>query len=162
MPFHAGPAGRVVPEERQPAPLVSLTARRTTACARPLAPGRAGWGRRHTAAALALVPVTAWFYGSSAGPVGVAGVAGIGLLAVMGAVTLATYLRPAGGLGRATLTPCAAAAPLQMVLAAFCLYLGADLPLRWATAVVVAGAALAQRTTGTSTCAVRAPGSAPS
>lgn len=132
-------------------------------CARPLAPGRAGWGRRHSAATLVLVPVMGWFYGSSAGPVdGIAWAAGIGLLAVMGAVTLATYLRPAGGLARATLTPCAAAAPLQMVLAAFCLYLGADLPLRWFTAFVLAGAALAQRTTGTSTCSVGARGSAAS
>ncbi len=132
-------------------------------CARPLAPGRAGWGRRHTGATLVLAPVMGWFYGSSAGPVtGVAWVAGIGLLAAMGAVTLATYLRPAGGLVRATMTPCAAAAPLQMVLAAFCLYLGADLPLRWLAAFVLAGAALAQRTTGTSTCSVGTRGSAAS
>ena len=110
-----------------------------------------------------LVPGLAWFYGSSAGPVsGVAWVAGVGLLAVMGAVTLATYLRPGGGPARATLTPCAAAAPLQMVLAAFCLYLGADLPLRWLTAFVLAGAALAQRTTGTSTCPAGTRGSAAS
>jgi hypothetical protein len=114
-------------------------------------------------ATLVLVPVMGWFYGSSAGPVsGVAWVAGIGLLAVMGAVTLATYVRPAGGLVRATLSPCAAAAPLQMVLAAFCLYLGADLPLRWVTAFVLAAAALAQRTTGTSTCSVGARSSAAS
>jgi hypothetical protein len=79
-----------------------------------------------------------------------------------GAVTLATYLRPAGGLVRPTLTPCAAAPPLQMVLAAFCLYLGADLPLRWFTAFALAGAALAQRTVGTSTCSVGTRGSAAS
>ena len=73
-----------------------------------------------------LVPGVVWFYASSAGPVsGVAGLSALAVLAVMGAVTLATYLRPAGGLVRATLTPCAAAAPLQMVLAAFCLFLGA-------------------------------------
>ena len=105
---------------------------------------------------LVLVPGTAWFYASSAAPVsGVVAVAGVGLLAVMGGVTLATYLRPVGGQARAALTPCAAAAPLQMVLAAFCLYLGADLPLRWVTAFVLAAAALAQRTTGSSTCSMR-------
>ncbi len=142
---------------------MSLTTQRAAACARPLAPGRAGWGRRHTAATLVLVPALGWFYGSSAGPVtGVAWVAGVGLLAVMGAVTLATYLRPEGGLVRATLTPCAAAAPLQMVLAAFCLYLGADLPLRWFAAFALAGVALARRTTGTSTCSVVGRGSAAS
>ncbi len=114
-------------------------------------------------ATLVLVPVMGWFYGSSAGPVsGIAWVAGVGLLAMMGAVTLATYLRPEGGLVRATFTPCAAAAPLQMVLAAFCLHLGADLPLRWFTAFAVAGVALARRTTGTSTCSVGTRGGAPS
>ncbi len=153
----------MVPADRQLAALVSLTTRRAAECARPLAPGRAGWGRRHTTATLVLVPVMGWFYGSSAGPVsGVAWVAGVSVLAVMGAVTLATYLRPDDGLVRATLTPCAAAAPLQMVLAAFCLYLGADLPLRWVTAFVLAGVALAQRTTGTSTCSVGTRGSAAS
>ena len=80
----------------------------------------------------------------------------------MGAVTLATYLRPAGGLVRATLSPCAAAAPLQMLLAALCLFLGADVPLRWFTAFALAGAALAQRTTGTSTCSIGTRGSAAS
>ena len=142
---------------------MSLTVERAAACARPLAPGRPGWGRRHTTATLLLVPAMGWFYGSSAGTLsGVAGVAGVGLLAVMGAVALATYLRPDGGLVRSSLTPCAAVAPLQMVLAAFCLYLGADLPLRWVTAFVLAGVALAQRTTGTSTCSVGARGSAAS
>ena len=132
---------------------MSLTVESPKTCARPLAPGRAGWGRRHTAATVALVPVMFWFYASSAGPVsGLPEIAALGLLAVMGAVTLATYLRPAGGLVRATFSPCAAAAPFQMVFAAVCLFLGADLPLRWVTAFVLAGAALAQRTTGSSTC----------
>ena len=161
MPVHARPAGVVVPPVHQHVPGVSLTLERSTACARPLAPGRAGWGRRHTAATVLLVPVMFWFYASSAGPVaGVAGIAGLGLLAVMGAVTLATYLRPAGGLVKATLTPCAAAAPFQMLFAAVCLFLGADLPLRWLTAFALAGAALAQRTTGTSTCSIGTRGSA--
>ena len=104
----------------------------------------------------------AWFYGSSAGPVGssagpVSGtlwVAGLGVLALMGAVTLATYLPPVGRVDRVALTPCAAAVPLQMVLAALCLFLGADVPLRWLTAFALAGAALAQRTTGSSTCSI--------
>ena len=163
MPVHAGSACVVVPPIRQHVPLVSLTTERTSACAPPLAPGRPGWGRRHTAATVALTPAVFWFYASSAGPVsGVAWIAGLGLLAVMGAVTLATYLRPAGGLVRATMTPCAAAAPLQMVLAAFCLFLGADVPLRWLTAFALAGAALAQRTTGSSTCSIVTRGSAAS
>ena len=105
----------------------------------------------------------AWFYASSAGSVsGVWWVVGLAVLAVMGAVTLATYLRPAGGLARASLTPCAAAAPLQMVLAALCLFLGADVPLGWFTALALAGAALAQRTTGSSTCSIITRGSAAS
>jgi hypothetical protein len=105
-------------------------------------------------AAVALLPAVAWFYASSAGSVGgVAQVAALVALSLTGAVTLATYLRPAGGLPRATMSPCAAAAPLQMVLAALFLHLGAD-PLRWVTALVIAGVALAQRTTGSSTCAV--------
>jgi hypothetical protein len=105
-------------------------------------------------AAVALVPAVAWFYASSAGSVGgVAQVAALGALSLMGAVTLATYLRPAGGLPRAAMSPCAAAAPVQMVLAALFLFLGAD-PLRWVTALVIAAVALAQRTTGSSTCSV--------
>jgi hypothetical protein len=51
------------------------------------------------------------------------------------------------------MSPCAAAAPLQMVMAALFLFLGAD-PLRWVTALVIAAVALAQRTTGSSTCSV--------
>ena len=102
-----------------------------------------------------------WFYASSAGSAtGIWWVVGLSVLAVMGAVTLATYLRPAGGLVPATLSPCAAAAPLQMLLAALCLFLGADVPLRWFTAFALAGAALAQRTTGTSTCSIGTRGSA--
>jgi hypothetical protein len=96
----------------------------------------------------------AWFYASAAGSVsGPAEVAAVGLLAAMGAVTVATYLRPVGGLPRAAMSPCAAAAPLQMVMAALFLFLGAD-PLRWVTALVIAAVALAQRTTGSSTCSV--------
>jgi hypothetical protein len=163
VPLRAGSARVVVPPISEHAPLVSLTTDRPSACAPPLAPGRPGWGRRHTAATVALTPALLWFYSSSAGPVhGVAGIAGLGLLAVMGAVTLATYLRPSGGLVRARLSPCAAAAPLQMLLAAFCLFLGADLPLRWLTAFALAGAALAQRTTGSSTCSIVTRGSAAS
>ena len=105
----------------------------------------------------------AWFYGSSAGAVsGVWWVVGLGVLAVMGAVTLATYLPPVGGVDRVAMTPCAAAAPLQMVLAATCLFLGADVPLRWCTAFALAGAALAQRTTGSSTCSIVMRGSSAS
>ena len=118
MPLYASSARVVVPPIRQHVPLVSLTTERTSACAPPLAPGRPGWGRWHTAATVVLTPAVFWFYASSAGPVnGVAWVAGLGLPSVMGAVTLSTYLRPAGGLVRATLSPCAAAAPLQMLLA---------------------------------------------
>jgi hypothetical protein len=114
-------------------------------------------------ATVVLVPVMFWFYASSAGPVaGVAGIAALGLLAVMGAVTVATYLGPVDGSVRATLTPCAAAAPFQLLVAAVCLFLGADLPLRWLTAFALAGAALAQRTTGTSTCSIGRGGGAPS
>ena len=154
MQLHAGTARGLVPPVHQPVPPVSLTAARPSTCARPLAPGRPGWGRRHTVSAVALVPAVAWFYASSAGSVGgVAQVAALGALSLMGAVTLATYVRPAGGLPRATMSPCAAAAPLQMVLAALFLYLGAD-PLRWVTALVIAAVALAQRTTGSSTCSV--------
>lgn len=161
MQAQACSARGVVLPVHQPVPAVSVVVEGRSACARPLAPGRPGWGRRHTTATLVLLPLTAWFYASSAAPVGgAAGVAGIGLLAVMGAVTLATYLRPAAGLVPATRKPCAAAAPLQMVLAAFCLYLGADLPLRWFTAFALAGAALAQRTTGSSTCSVVTRGGA--
>jgi hypothetical protein len=105
-------------------------------------------------AAVALVPAVAWFYSSSAGSVGGVGQgAALAALSLMGAVTLATFLRPVGGLARAAMSPCAAAAPLQMVLAALFLHLGAD-PLRWVTALVIAGVALAQRTTGSSTCSV--------
>ncbi len=155
MPVNARPARVVVSPVSPLVPGVSLRVEGSAACARPLAPGRAGWGRRHTVATVVLVPVMYWFYASSAGPVSsVAGVTGLGLLAVMGAVTLATFLRPVGGLARAALTPCAAAAPFQLLLAAFCLSLGADLPLRWLTAFALAGAALARRTTGTSTCSL--------
>jgi hypothetical protein len=102
-----------------------------------------------------------WFYGSSAGPVGgIWSVVGLGVVAVMGAVTLATYVRPSGGLVRASLAPCAEAAPVQMVLAALFLFLGADAPLRWYTAFALAGAALAQRTTGSSSCCVVTRGGA--
>lgn len=81
---------------------------------------RAAWSLRHTLATIGLAPVVYAAYRGSAGPAGEGSpfwVAALLLLGAMGAVVLATYVPPPGGLRIIRSSPCAAGAGVHVIVA---------------------------------------------
>ena len=125
-------------------------------------PGPAAWLRarsgRHTVATLVIAPGLFWIYSSAAGPT----ISGdpawavlLGLTAVIGAATVATYL-PRRVTADASLgSPCATLAGAHVLLAAVMLSTGPHVPMRGVLAFGMVLLALIQRLNGTASCSIR-------
>ena len=125
-----------------------------TACGTPIAPWRPGWGARHYAVAGTVLPVTWLGYAQAGAPMaGPWWVASIALLATAAALVIASYLPRSDGLPRPPAAPCAASPLFQLVFAGVLLTLGGG-AFGHLVALLAVGAALAQRTVGSSTCSI--------
>ena len=135
-------------------PRAGLSDRGAATCAAPIAPWRPGWGARRYAAALAVLPLAWVAYAQAAAPMtGPWWVASIAVLATAAALIVASYLPRSDGVPRPAAAPCAASPLFQVVFAGVLLSLGGGV-FGHLVALLAVGAALAQRSFGSSTCSV--------
>lgn len=142
------------PRTDSPSPTTGARVR-ADACDLPVAPWHQGWTVRHTLIA-AIATVAGWYFFSGLA----VSLSGVGWLAVLGYLSLATgltaasYLPRAGERFRAPRDVCSYSPMIMLLVSGWFLTIATDSIWSALAPLVIAAAAVLRRTTGSSTCSM--------